>query len=206
MALRLSDSETDYLFELAGLAAPLRVRDSAVDIPNALRSVIAVSPYAASLIDCYFTPLAWNGVAAAIFGYDEKAADFDRNLIIRGLIDEKFIRLFGSDFDAIAMRTVGIFRRVLATHRPTPLAQRVYEFASHYDVFRRGWSEEAIVEGVTVPGSFERHHDIVGPFRVESLDLRVGANSDAVLRILTPADDESEQKFETLRSLGKTFV
>jgi transcriptional regulator with XRE-family HTH domain len=206
MALRLSDAETDYLFELAGLTAPLRYRDPAPPIPPALRSLVATTPYAASLFDCYFTPVLWNAVAGALFGIDTAAPDFERNFIVRGLTDETFVALFGPDFEAIAMRTVGTFRRALATHRPTPLARRVYEFASRYEVFRRGWSEEAIVVGITARSAFERHHHIVGSIRVESIDLRTGANNDAILRILTPADADSETKFATLSAMGTAFV
>jgi transcriptional regulator with XRE-family HTH domain len=202
MALRLSDPETDYLFELAGFAAPLRMRDPEVKVTPALRAIVASSPHAATLFDCYFTPLLWNCVAGAMFDYDATASDFDRNLIVRGLTDERLVRLFGDDFEMVAMRTVGMFRRVLATHRPTALAQRIYEFGTLHELFRRGWREEAIVEGVTPPRPFARHHDIVGTFRVESTDLRVGTSNDAILRILTPADAESSATFDRLRDLG----
>jgi transcriptional regulator with XRE-family HTH domain len=206
MALRLTDAESDYLFELAGLAAPLRYRDPLPTIPEALRAVIAESPHCATLYDSYFTPVLWNDVADGLFGLDPAASDFDRNFIVRGLVDRRFIDLFGASFATIAVRSVGTFRRALATHRPSPHGQRVYEFASGYAFFRNAWNEQLIVDGITDPVPFERYHHVVGTVRLESTDLHVGANNDANLRILTPCDAETAAKFDLLRARGKTYV
>ena len=125
-ALQLSVADTQYMFDLVGLAIP-RTERFDEPIPKVLDTYVpSIKGAGAFLADRILTPLRWNAIADATHQCARFADPLDRNLLVRGVEDENIARFLGEDYETLARRGVGMFRRHYLSHRRTEFVERVY--------------------------------------------------------------------------------
>ena len=204
-ALQLDGTDTQYLFELAGLPIP-RVersphRESLAAIEHAILTARETGCVA---YDLYGSPLCWNELADGLFRWSSYSDAFSRNTIVAGLTNPYYREFFGRDFETVSRGVVGVFRRAYTTSEPPALARRVFEFASGYALFQQLWNEHSVSEDHGMPsGPFVRHVPELGTLALDGNDLMLVRRHDLIFRVVAPADDETRAKFPLLAKLGK---
>ena len=201
-ALRLSDVESDYLFELSGLVAPRRHDAPLGNVPDAvLKLIVSTDRVGMGLWDAYMTPIAWNAIADAMFDLSGYAAPLERNSVVR-MLDPYYVAYFGDDYESVSRQVVGMFRRAHAA-QPTDFSRQVFERAQAYPDFKRYWDEYVIADEATpAAGPHFRHHPIAGTISIVTTDLFMLRRHDVFLRAIAPAHADAASAFLTLRRLG----
>ena len=202
-ALRLSPVETEFVFELAGLPVPKRLKASRATVPQAIQQLVpGIEDVGAVVWDAYLTPILWNSIGGALFDISPSASAIERNMMVR-IPDPYYVAFFGADYERMVETGVGMFRRVYTLDEGAAEAQQVYEAAKGYPLFQRFWKAHRVAEEPTVTaGPFVRHPSAVGTIRIFTSDMFGASRSDWFLRIMAPADEESAQKFKRLRRMG----
>lgn len=109
-ALRLGKAEHAHLKTLA--RAGDRRAFAHETVPQTLRRLVEGLPEPAYVTGRRWDVLAWNGAAAALFGFD-RLAEAERNILLLALTQPEARRLFGNAWEAEGKRMVAQFR---ATH------------------------------------------------------------------------------------------
>jgi transcriptional regulator with XRE-family HTH domain len=204
-ALRLSAVETDYIFELSGLATPksacLAPKSGTIAIEN-LVMALDVNEVAAFVADAFASPRCWNDTADAIFRWSTCRDSFERNCIVGCLTDPYYRECFGDDFEDAARALVGGFRRAYTTSEPTSLARRVYDFACTLPLFQAIWNEHTVSEHYAPPGTIRRYVPEVGPLELDFVDFQPVPHQGLFLRVLTPHDHTTRHRFLALATRG----
>lgn len=206
-ALRLTRTETEYVFLLADVAMPL-VHALPVDgvVPPAVEQLIDGLPaIGAVLYDRYITAVRWNAIADSMFGFAKFKEPIDRNTLVRVCREDFQPAYYGDDIDDLRRSLVGMFRRSYLAEEPTPFARQVYEIVSKYSLFRAHWAQNIVSEDFfhSSPVAFTRHHPVVGTFAIFAANLQVIGRSDFFMRVIGPANEDAVKKFEQLARLGK---
>jgi hypothetical protein len=203
-ALKLSGPETTYLFRLAGLSAPDRSSANKESIPPALvYHVVSSTDCSAVLYDSSLTPLYWNAVGDALFGYSAITSDIARNPLVRAFTDPAYVQFLGDTFEPMLRRAVGMLRRHFADGEPNASAQRVYDAVKDEPLFQRAWQKRMVADEPTDEQPFERHHAQAGTLRLCAINMYLNRRDDFYVRILTPADAKSAKGVALLGTMGK---
>lgn len=206
VALRLSNTELEYMLELAGVrypvaAAPevnLAVSDSLTALVQNLRGV------SATVTDRILTPLRWNALSEAIYGHSQRRLPIDRNGLVRALVDEEFIALLRDERESFIFKAVGMLRLNHSSDRPSPLLNAVMEKVKYEPLFLKAWNHRVVCHDLTQKRPTIRNHPLVGPLAVYSADLSAWTHPDLFLRTMSPADDDCAVKFERLARLAES--
>ncbi|MFJ8358413.1 helix-turn-helix domain-containing protein [Streptomyces sp. NPDC093984] len=139
--LQLSDDQRDYLFELAGREVGRPRRRASQKVLPQLRTVmneLSVTP--GMILGRYLDILAWNPMAAALFGTDfTKVPERQRNYI-RQLFTDPAMKSLYADWENSARNAVAVLRRRAAARPDDPgLAVLVGELSVQDDQFRQWW-------------------------------------------------------------------
>jgi transcriptional regulator with XRE-family HTH domain len=202
-ALKLSAAETGYLFRLAGLSAPDYSSGNKESLPPALvYHVVSSSDCSAVLYDSQITPLYWNAVGDALFGYSGITSDLGRNPLVRAFSDPAYVEFLGVTFEPMLRRAVGMLRRHYADGAPSAAAQRVYDAVKDDPLFQRVWQERIVADEPTDDEPFERHHVKAGTLRLCAVNMYLNRRNDVYLRFLTPADAKSAKGIDLLATMG----
>ena len=204
-SLKLSVVETEYVFELAGLAAP-KLHDAFVaPIPEAIEQLIpSIQGVGAILFDRYLTIVRWNAIGDALFGFSAHPDPIDRNAIRRLINNPVLTAFFGEDFERYASGVVGMFRRAYVGAEPTPFAHKLYEDIQAHPILARFWKNQVVEEDIFEggPGPFERHHPDAGTLLVVSASVQILRQEGMILRVVAPADEKTRAHFERLAAAG----
>ncbi len=204
--LRLSRSETEYVFALAKVAMPLPIAYPADDrVPPMIDQLIqGLHNVGAILWDRYVTAVRWNPIADAMFDFARYPDPMDRNAIVRLHRDDSRSKYFGDDYEDLLRNLVGMFRRAYLAEEPTAFARKVYDIASGYQLFQKLWKQQVVAEEFFHSSSspMTRHHPVVGSYAILGANLHIVGRNDFFLRVIGPADDASAEKFERLATLG----
>jgi transcription regulator MmyB-like protein/helix-turn-helix protein len=203
-ALRLSNSELEYMLELAGLRHPaIDPNEATLDVPQALAALLEnVHGIAAAICDRILTPLRWNRLADTIYGFSGIDSPLERNGLVRALFDPNFIEFLGPDRERLVYNAVGMFRLNYSSPSPSPLANEVYERVRREPLFEEAWNRRVIAAELTHDEITVRHHAVVGRIDMYGLDFSTSLRSDLLVRLLIPANEETAQKFARLESVG----
>jgi transcriptional regulator with XRE-family HTH domain len=203
VALRLSNAELEYMLDLAGLRERF-VNDWDTTLPEPLRALVAsVREVAITVGDRILTPLLWNDLADALYGFSQYTNAVERNSLVRSFRDPEFIEFLGPDREELVFRAVGMFRLNYSSPSPSAFAAQVYEKIKDDPLFQRAWAHRVIAAHLTNSEVTVRHHKRVGKLAVYAVDLTTTIRGDYLTRILAPADGESAKKFECLRAIGE---
>ncbi len=203
-ALQLNAAEETFALQLAGILPQSEPKPDDIAVRPLAALLDGGDLVSMSLWDRYLAPKAWNAVADAMYGLAHYPDPVQRNPIVH-LEDPAVMRFFGDEFEPTARNLVGMFRRAYSTGEPTDYARQVYALGSKLATFQKFWGEHLVSDAVSPNGRIVvRHHAVVGKFSALPLDLLMP--DEARLRILSPADEESREKFERLRAMGTPFV
>jgi hypothetical protein len=205
-ALQLNDAEQRFVLNLAGLLPRASTEGPASGSLTPIVALIANrDPVSLSLWDRFLSPLAWNDVADAMYGFSEVQSELERHPIVR-LANEQVIAFFGDRYEEYARNLVGMFRRAFTGGEPTAHAREVYALALMIPIFQKYWDQQVVSSGVTITeAAFVRHHWLVGDYRATSADLLMN-DENVLLRIISPTDDESRAKFALLAARGTSSI
>ena len=183
--LRLSRSERNYLFTLAGHAAPLTIEGEAPD-PHSLQPLVSAIQAPAYVLDRHWDAVAWNRPAQDLFtvwlGRD--GDDNDRNLL-RYVFLAPDARHFISDWPERSRRLVAEFRADTASFRTDPVLQAMTEDLSlESAAFSDVWKSQSVLgrEG----GIRTFNHPVQGGVTYAQFTLRLTALPDLKLITLVP--------------------
>jgi transcriptional regulator with XRE-family HTH domain len=204
VALRLSNAELEYMLDLAGLRQPSLLQSDAGSIPEPLITLVRqMRGVAVTICDRILTALAWNDVAEAMYGHSRCEAGVERNGLVRGLFDPEFIDFLGLEREQLVAHAVGMFRLNYSSSSPSPFAAKVYERVKDHPLFQRAWQHRIVTNELTSAETTIRNHADVGKLSVYAADLGAAMRNDFLLRILMPADEATEEKFERLARMGR---
>jgi len=204
IALQLSTAELDYMLSLAGLTQPAPTASAGDEaLPESLRAVASeLHGAAVAISDRILTPLHWNRLADALYGYSHYSDPVERNTLVRSLYDQDIIDYLGPAREDFVLRAVGMFRLNYSSSTPSPLATDVYEKIKGHPLFQRAWKRRVIASDATSRGIAVRYHPIAGKLETYAVDFSTTLRTDLIVRSLIPATEETARKFAQIEQLG----
>jgi transcriptional regulator with XRE-family HTH domain len=202
-ALRLTHTETRFVFELGGFVEA-QSHESSYELAEEVLDYLVVDPLRVGtyIMDAYLTPLKWNVIANALWRFSAADTPSERNFIGR-LADPYIVSLLGSSYELTVRELVGMFRRA-HTCGPTPFSHHILEIALRDQIFRRFWDEHVVAEQMwPASGPYPRRHPIVGILWINAMSLSLAPARGEIIVALAPADVASAKKMDRLRAIGK---
>jgi transcriptional regulator with XRE-family HTH domain len=191
-ALRLDAGEQEHLRNLARPDRPPRRgrRSPATKRPGevrpALRRLLDAQPGPAYLVDRRTRVLAWNGLAAVVFGDFGELPPGDRNFAHLIFLDVDYRTLFGRSWQAKAENTVAYLRVGAGRHPDDPeLASLIGRLAMKSGDFRTLWARQDVRD--KGPGRYELRHPVVGELPLDFEILHTAGDEEQVLVSYLPA-------------------
>ncbi|MGW8746574.1 helix-turn-helix domain-containing protein [Streptomyces sp. NPDC055794] len=159
-ALRLSDDQRTYLFELAG-RPPIETpapSDRAVP-PHTRRLLDQLTESPVVVLSDTMDVLAWNRLAAALLTDFGQVPEEDRNYVWL-LFNDPALRALYDDWESGAHACVAYLRMHTARRPDDPRLRRLLERMAHHADFQHWWqTREVAVQGA---GSKVFHHPVAG--------------------------------------------
>lgn len=198
--LHLSDDQRDHLFELAGRDVGRARRRAPQKAHPRLRTVLNELSVAPGLVlGRYLDILAWNPMAAALFGTDFTKVPKQRRNYVWQLFTDQAMRMLYADWEDSARNAVAVLRQQAA---PCPddrrLAALVGELSVQDDQFREWWGGRHVVP--RTGGTKVFHHPVAGGLTLAWDALTCVADPDQQL-IVWSAEPHS-RTYEGLRFLS----
>jgi transcriptional regulator with XRE-family HTH domain len=200
-ALRLGDDDRDTLFRLAGSAPPQAGRVSMLVRPSVLRLLDRMADQPALVLSAKSDVLAWNPLAAALFGDFSELPPARRNLIRQRFLGTGIGRIsLSPDLDSAA-DCVGCLRTAQARYPHDPdLARLVAELRAGSARFDSLW--QAGRSGRLRSGSTAITHPELGPLTLDcDVLLEYEADQTVLVYSAQPGTPESSA-LELLRVTG----
>ena len=184
-ALRLTDAEREYLFQLSQPRQPAKVQDAG-SVPPSLRRLLDAMEYIPAFVK---TPVwdivAWNTAAAAALTDYGALAPAQRNLL-RLLFAEPETRTDMADWEMHARFAVAAFRRETTRLGPSEAAETlVQELSETSSTFDGMWRDYQV--GPYGGGVKHIHHKVAGPLTFDYSTLAVEGQPELGLVVFTPA-------------------
>jgi transcriptional regulator with XRE-family HTH domain len=197
VALRLTPTDTAYLFSLALVAQP---RSPAFDRPTewqqSFQPLMDAFRGPAFLVDPCWDVEAFNRIADSIYGFGEHTDALGRNHMWRFFMDPERRALY-ADWKAVAQDAVGILRSAYARRVGDPRFEEVLRsLMVDSEEFRTLWIAQH-----TAPLTPERIRLLIpefGEVAVSSTRLSVPGRDDYLLVLLPPADKASAAVMDRL--------
>ncbi len=182
-ALRLSEPERAYLFELAGKRDPdSGSPDAAQSAPPGLTAAVAAFPHPAYALDRCWNAVCWNAGAARLFGGWLEGAD--RNLL-RWLFLDPGARALVAGWPDRSRRVLAEFRADFSRSLQDPqMRALVAELRARSSEFAAGWDEQAVLAREGGLRRFEHPED--GPLSFEQFTFAPADCPDHKLVLLVP--------------------
>lgn len=196
-ALRLTDDERLYLFDLAQQRPGNRRRKVEADGPLA-QLVLDLSPLPAMLVNHRNDILAWNPEMVGLLLDFDELPDAQRNGMWLCLLHPA-MRDFYLDREQVIREGIADLRAAWAAHpEDTELATLVEELRAGSPEFDRLWAERDVQ--VKARGHKRLLHPVVGELTVQFEVLSSLQEPDQRLVIYRAADDDSQSALDTLVS------
>jgi transcriptional regulator with XRE-family HTH domain len=194
--LRLTDYETRHLFTLTGLANAPAANDIAQADRLLQRTIDGFTAGPAFIVSPHFDLLAYNRLAAAVYGYDEWAPD-DRNILWHLYTDPER-RVLHEDWEGDAYIATSLFRsnygRRLEDPRFAELISRLSEASAQ---FRRYWAEPHVLPFIRM--NVTLRHRTFGLLCFEQQSLLIPERDDTHARLHVPkSGTDCAKKLERL--------
>lgn len=183
-ALRLSEDERVYLFELSGKDAGRPRRRPAQRVKPQLQSLLGdLTNTPAFVLGRCTDILAWNPLAAALFTDFALLPEKERNFIRLAFLDPA-VRALYSDWNYVARACVAQLRMEAARDPGNPrLTTLVGELSVRDPDFRRWWGDHHVAARTAGTKTF--HHPVVGELTLDWSTLTDAADPDQQLIALT---------------------
>ncbi|TDD50894.1 XRE family transcriptional regulator [Kribbella antibiotica] len=202
-ALRMSDAERNYLYQLAGVPVsppgPSRVvRQSILDLIERLPTTVAM------VLSATYEVIAWNPLAAALLEDFSQLSRPDRNLLRRvflgpGSPDGKVFR--ASSGDQFARHATNVLRTTAARYPDDPeVRELIADLLAGSPRFVALWQAHDVAAEPALCKSFD--HPLVGPITVNCDSLAIpDRDQQLVLYTATPGSP-SEEALRLLSVIG----
>jgi transcriptional regulator with XRE-family HTH domain len=189
-ALRLSEDERVYLFDLAGHRTP--GRSGANEPPPALARLIEdLSPLPAMLVNHRFDILAWNAEMARLMAIDFGALPRERRNTMWLCLLHPPCRTFYRDREATLRQGIAGLRAAWAAHpEDKALADLIDELTGRSEEFARMWPERAVK--VLGRGTKPVLHPVAGELAVDFEVLAPLENPDQRVIVYRASDPASQ--------------
>ncbi|WP_181796207.1 helix-turn-helix domain-containing protein [Streptomyces sp. WELS2] len=195
-ALRLTPSERDYLFDLAGRRRPGTAGPDAGAAASLGRLVGDLSPLPAMLLDHRYDILAWNPEMARLLPGFEAVPPSRRNAMWLCLMHPQ-MRGFYADREQVLRDGIAHLRAAWAAHpQDAELSGLIAEFAAQDEDFARLWSQREV--GVNGRGRKALRHPVAGAITVDFEVLLPLQDPELRLLVYRPADEQSRASLEGL--------
>jgi transcriptional regulator with XRE-family HTH domain len=200
-ALRLTPTDTAYLFSLAGVPRS--------DSPNAGRPA-ALTPDVQLLLDAFLAPAfvvnanwdveAFNVIAARVYRFDDQAGRFARNHVWRFFLDPARRALY-LDWEQLVETAVGMVRMAYARRVGDPYFEDLIRaLTEESSEFRTLWNAQRTAP--LAPNQVRLLVPDVGEIHVTSMQLPLPTWDDHVLFLLPPVDQKSAGAIARLAAAG----
>jgi transcriptional regulator with XRE-family HTH domain len=202
VALRLTPTDTAYLFSLALVAQPRPpAGDHATGWQQSFQPLLDAFRGPAFIVDRAWDIAAFNRIADRIFRFAEHSSPLGRNHVWRFFMDPKRRALY-ADSSVMAQVTVGILRASYARRVGDPRFEEVLRsLMVGSEEFRTLWAAQH-----TAPLTPERIRLLIpqcGEVTVSSTRLSVPGRDDDLIVLLPPADPASAAVMDRLAEDSK---
>jgi transcriptional regulator with XRE-family HTH domain len=200
-ALRLSTSDTSYLFTLA------QVEDSPTVAPpepdERLRlAVSSIDRVPAFAVNPLFDVVAFNRIADRIYRFDEVTGVFAKNHLWRVFADPKRMALYDDSWDRVATSGVGLLRANYAARAGDPAFEALLSALRVFPEFVRRWDAQYTAPTAQLLIGHVYRADL-GHVRFFSLRLLLPELPGFILFVLPPADEPAVRILERLAQDGR---
>jgi transcriptional regulator with XRE-family HTH domain len=201
-ALRLSDDERDYLFEVAGRSAPSPAATAAHVAPALLRVLDRLSDTPALILSNLGEVLVQNRLAEALYGGNSHHTGFARSEIYRWFTDPAQRLIYPEhDRDRQSRALVANLRAAHGSMGPHSRADElVRALHRESEEFSRLWERHEVAK------RFEDHkvlvHPQLGEIEVDCQVLFTEDQSQALLVLTAPPRTDAFEKLQLLGVLG----
>ncbi|MFC0436378.1 helix-turn-helix domain-containing protein [Kutzneria buriramensis] len=183
-ALRLTDDQRTYLFELAGKPSGRpRVRSARAISPQLRRLLDQLPEGPALVLGSGMDILAWNGLAAALITDFARIPEHQRNYV-RMVFTDPAMRVLYPDWEDVARKAVTNLHMDAARHPDDPrLAGLVRELSTRDADFRTWWHGQHVES--KGQGTKRFHHPVVGDLTLDWDTLICDTAPDQFVIVLT---------------------
>jgi transcriptional regulator with XRE-family HTH domain len=201
-ALRLSDQERDYLFQMAGHNAPARLSDSGHVAPALLRVLDRLEDTPALILSNLGEALVQNRLAVALFGDRSSYTGLDRFDVYRWFTRPgERTKYPADDRDRQGRALVSALRVAYGAMGPKSRAgELVAALRKQSEEFAELWDRHEVAK------RFADHktlvHPEVGPIELDCQVLFTEDQSQALLVLTAEPRSEAEEKLKLLAVLG----
>ncbi|WP_297421481.1 helix-turn-helix transcriptional regulator [Clostridium sp.] len=199
-ALRLSDDERRYLF-LLSKSDEMEESEIYKEISTGLeRTVFALEPHPAYIMDKYWDVLLWNRASEILFRFPSYSASINPkpNILHQFLIDP-FKKEINSDWEERAKIMIARFRADCARHpQDSRLHDMIEKFKQESEFFRKWWPR---YEVKTVTDCHKLwNHPRIGELEFEHVNLQLSNYPDLKVMIYTASPSTAEKLKQELYS------
>ena len=195
-ALQLRGEEIAYVFNLAGKLVPAEHADQLVfGVSSEVQATLDAFTGPASVMNLRYDVIAWNPIAARVFGYDESATDWRKNNRAWTKFHDPAARETFRNWQSSAENLVGMLRSMATPHAGDPRFEELFtelrrspEFIELWNANRVGRDASTLVE-LQCEGK---------QFDVFSTRVSILASPGIVIFFNAPADAQSANVLATL--------
>ncbi|AXB47924.1 helix-turn-helix transcriptional regulator [Amycolatopsis albispora] len=203
-ALRLSDTERDYLHHLAG-APPGPAPGPSREVRPSILALLDRLPLAAALVlSASYEVIAWNPLAAALMEDFSALSRRERNLVRRAFLEPRHDGrpLYGlTDSGEFAASAARHLRATAARYPDDPeLVALIAELREGSEEFARLWDSRDVCAGPSLCKTF--HHPVVGPVSVICDVLDITDRDQRVVIYTAEPGSRSEEALRLLSVVG----
>ena len=202
-ALRLTSSDTLYLFSMCGQPLNEEIQQPAIPTGHMQDVLDGFRAGPAMLLSGCFDVIAYNRLADLVFDFGDPGdqdGPFARNHVWRFYMDPRRRERY-LDWDLMAERTAATMRLLSARMLGDPHVEAlVHELREHSPEFRRFWDEQRTMP--LEPIRFSMQLPRVGLVSFTSVRFRSFSSPDQILFLLPPADAQIALAMEQLLASG----
>ena len=153
-ALRLRGEEIAYVFNLAGKLVPAEQADHLVfGVSSEVQATLDAFAGPASVMNLRYDVIAWNAIAARVFGYDDGATDWRKNNRVWTKFHDPTARITFRDWHRSAENLVAMLRSMASPYAGDPRFDELFaelrrssEFVELWNAKRVGRDASTLVE------------------------------------------------------------
>lgn len=196
-ALRLSDTDREYLFSLAGLVKQRR-SELSVSLPSELVGVIDGYSWPAAVLSPMFDVIHANRLAHYIYSADKNVGPYPDNQICQVLRNPHRKRLL-VDYEQEARHFVALFRMVSAAHVGEDYFEELVNyFMEDSELFRDVWSSR--ISDPPTPRTVRLRRDDIGDLSVRVVRLPLIHDNIGIAFFLNPDNEETAAALTALKA------